>query len=106
MSHSRKIRAAQLNFSLRKRRQFVTPFWSPPGCKPGQLRCRMKALMAKANRAKITLSADRYFDPDPRQKEIARRLYQAVAGTPLICPHGHVDPRMFADPAYSFGTPA
>jgi glucuronate isomerase len=66
----------------------------------------MKALMAKANRAKLSLSADRYFDPDPWQKEIARRLYQAVAGAPLICPHGHIDPRMFADPDYSFGTPA
>ena len=62
--------------------------------------------MTKANRAKITLSADRYFDPDPRQREIARQLYQDVADTPLVCPHGHVDPRMFADPNFSFGTPA
>jgi glucuronate isomerase len=62
--------------------------------------------MAKANRAKITLSADRYFDPDPRQQEIARRLYHEVADAPLVCPHGHVDARMFADPDYSFGTPA
>ena len=62
--------------------------------------------MAKANRAKITLSADRYFDPDPRQQEIARHLYREVAAAPLVCPHGHVDARMFADPDYSFGTPA
>src|SRR5918911_1351532 len=62
--------------------------------------------MVKANRAKIMLSADRYFDPDPRQKEIARHLYHDVADAPLVCPHGHVDPRMFADPDYSFGTPA
>src|SRR3954453_15076639 len=62
--------------------------------------------MAKANRAKITLSADRYFDPDPQQREIARRLYDEVAGASLVCPHGHVDPRMFADADYSFGTPA
>ncbi|HKQ04739.1 MAG TPA: glucuronate isomerase [Blastocatellia bacterium] len=62
--------------------------------------------MAKANRAKITLSADRYFDPDPRQRALARRLYDEVAGAPLVCPHGHVDPRLFADPDYSFGTPA
>src|SRR5436305_3964910 len=61
--------------------------------------------MAKANRAKITLSADRYFDPDPRQQEIARHLYHDVAAAPLVCPHGHVDARMFADPDYSFGTP-
>src|SRR5205085_4203809 len=62
--------------------------------------------MAKANRSKIILSADRYFDPDPRQQEIARHLYQEVAGAPLVCPHGHVDARMFADLNYSFGTPA
>lgn len=52
------------------------------------------------------LQADRYFDPDPRQREIARTLYETVAGLPLICPHGHVDPRMFADPDFSLGTPA
>ncbi len=55
---------------------------------------------------KITLPADRYFDPDPKQKEIALHLYKQVADKPLVCPHGHVDPRMFADPDYQFGTPA
>jgi glucuronate isomerase len=51
------------------------------------------------------LADDRYFGPDPRQKDIAIQLYATVAHLPLICPHGHVDPRMFADPDYSFGTP-
>jgi glucuronate isomerase len=55
---------------------------------------------------KITLAEDRYFDPDPKQKEIALHLYKQVADKPLVCPHGHVDPRMFADPDYQFGTPA
>ncbi len=55
---------------------------------------------------KIHLKEDRYFDPDPHQKEIAQHLYRQVADLPLICPHGHVDPRMFADPNYSFGSPA
>jgi glucuronate isomerase len=54
---------------------------------------------------KITLAADRYFDPDPKQKEIALHLYKQVADKPLVCPHGHVDPRMFADPDYQFGSP-
>jgi glucuronate isomerase len=58
-----------------------------------------------ANRTKVTLPEDRYFGPDPRQKEIAQALYADVADLPLVCPHGHVDPRMFADPDYSFGTP-
>jgi glucuronate isomerase len=54
----------------------------------------------------LHLPEDRYFDPDPQQKEIAQRLYNQVANKPLVCPHGHVDPRMFADPDYDFGTPA
>lgn len=49
---------------------------------------------------------DRYFSPEPAIRDIARALYAEVAGLPLICPHGHVDPRVFADPDYSFGTPA
>jgi glucuronate isomerase len=51
------------------------------------------------------LPHDRYFDPDPAQKRIALELYESVAQLPLICPHGHVDPRVFADPDYDFGTP-
>jgi glucuronate isomerase len=54
---------------------------------------------------KVSLPDDRYFDPNPRHKEIAQRLYASVADLPLVCPHGHVDPRMFADEDYSFGTP-
>jgi glucuronate isomerase len=57
------------------------------------------------DRPKISLPDDRYFDPNPRQKEVAQHLYATVADLPLICPHGHVDPRMFADENYSFGTP-
>lgn len=54
---------------------------------------------------KIHLPDDRYFGPDPRQKEIAQELYGKVSDLPLLCPHGHVDPRIFADPDYAFGTP-
>ena len=56
--------------------------------------------------SKVQLPDDRYFGPDPRQKKIAQQLYVTVRDLPLICPHGHVDPRMFADPDYSFGSPA
>jgi glucuronate isomerase len=52
------------------------------------------------------LPADRYFDPDPTQRRIARELYESVADLPLICPHGHVDPGLFADENATFGTPA
>ncbi|MCO6450885.1 MAG: glucuronate isomerase [Caldilineales bacterium] len=56
--------------------------------------------------SQFQLSPDRCFDPEPTQRNIARRLYETVADLPLICPHGHVDPRVFADPDYSFGSPA
>jgi len=42
------------------------------------------------------LNPDRYFDSDPVVRGIARGLYEQVANLPLVCPHGHVDPRMFA----------
>ena len=57
------------------------------------------------NRPKISLPDDRCFGPEPKQKEIAQELYDTVRNLPLVCPHGHVDPRMFADPDYSFGSP-
>ena len=49
--------------------------------------------------------ADRCFDPDPAQRRLARDLYARVADLPLVCPHGHVDPRLFAEDA-PLGTPA
>jgi len=54
---------------------------------------------------KRILALNRYFDPDPKQQRIARDLYDSVAHLPLICPHGHVDPKLFADEQASFGTP-
>jgi glucuronate isomerase len=54
----------------------------------------------------IFLPEDRYLGPDSRQREVALHLYKQVADVPLVCPHGHVDPRMFADPDYSLGSPA
>src|SRR5512143_1671600 len=53
-----------------------------------------------------TLNPDRYLSPDPATRAVARELYQIVAELPLICPHGHVDPRLFANPDATFGTPA
>jgi len=55
---------------------------------------------------KWCLPVDRFFDPDPTQRAVARELYESVADLPLICPHGHVDPRLLADEDAAFGTPA
>jgi glucuronate isomerase len=54
----------------------------------------------------LSIPEDRYFSPDARQKEAAMFLHQQVKDLPLVCPHGHVAPRLFSDPAASFGTPA
>jgi glucuronate isomerase len=43
------------------------------------------------------LSSDRYFDPTPAVRDLARGLYERVARLPLVCPHGHVDPRILAE---------
>lgn len=52
------------------------------------------------------LPADRTFDPDPAQRHVARELYNSVVELPFVCPHGHVDPSLFADEEATFGTPA
>ena len=48
---------------------------------------------------------NRYFSSDPAQNSAALALYDSVADLPLICPHGHVDPRLFADSNYQYGSP-
>jgi glucuronate isomerase len=58
-----------------------------------------------AGSQKLNLAPDRYFDPDPKQRKIARELYESVATLPLVCPHGHVDPALFAAEEASFGSP-
>ena len=40
---------------------------------------------------------DRFFPPDPSTRAIARRLYQSVKDLPLVSPHGHTDPRWYAE---------
>jgi glucuronate isomerase len=50
-------------------------------------------------------SADRYFSSDPAQRQVARALYEHVQALPLICPHGHIDPRLLAEADYTWGTP-
>ena len=52
------------------------------------------------------LQEDRFFDPDPTQRKIARELYAEVASLPIVSPHGHVDPALFADQQAGFGSPS
>ncbi len=45
----------------------------------------------------FVLNEDRFFDPDPDVRKIARELYESVKDFPIISPHGHVDPNIFVD---------
>jgi glucuronate isomerase len=57
------------------------------------------------------LDEDRLFPADPATRAVARRLYAEVKDLPIVSPHGHTDPRWYAedqpfpDPAALFVTP-
>ncbi|MTH64236.1 glucuronate isomerase [Paracoccus shanxieyensis] len=57
------------------------------------------------------LKDDRLFPVDPGTRGIARALYDSIRDLPILSPHGHTDPRWFAedqpfpDPAQLFVTP-
>jgi glucuronate isomerase len=52
------------------------------------------------------LDPDRFFSPNPAQRRVARDLYGMARDLPIVSPHGHVDPRLFAGGDTTFGTPA
>jgi len=43
------------------------------------------------------LYANRIFPADPTMRTIAARLYETVRDLPIVSPHGHTDPRWFAE---------
>ena len=47
----------------------------------------------------LELHPDRLFPADPTTRGIARALYAEIADLPIVSPHGHTDPRWFADNA-------
>jgi glucuronate isomerase len=57
------------------------------------------------------LHPDRLFPADPASRDLARALFTSVCDLPIVSPHGHTDPRWFAedaafpDPAQLFVTP-
>jgi glucuronate isomerase len=57
------------------------------------------------------LDENRLFPTDPKVRALAREIYETVRDLPIISPHGHTDPRWFAendpfpDPAQLFVTP-
>ena len=55
--------------------------------------------------APALLHPDRLFPADPTTRGLARELYAGVANLPIVSPHGHCEPRWFADDA-AFPDPA
>jgi len=59
----------------------------------------------------MLLNDDRLFPADPVTRGIARRLYAEIRDLPIVSPHGHTDPRWYAedeafpDPATLFVKP-
>jgi glucuronate isomerase len=45
------------------------------------------------------LNDDRLFPADPATRDVARRLFQSIRSLPLISPHGHTEPRWYAEDA-------
>jgi glucuronate isomerase len=46
-----------------------------------------------------SLNPDRYFDPDPTVRRVARALYEETRDLPIVSPHGHVDAAILAENA-------
>lgn len=53
----------------------------------------------------LRLHPERLFPADPSTRAIARRLFDVVEHLPIISPHGHCDPRWWADDE-AFADPA
>jgi glucuronate isomerase len=43
------------------------------------------------------LDANRLFPTEPTARAVAKKLYETVRDLPIISPHGHTDPRWFAE---------
>jgi glucuronate isomerase len=59
----------------------------------------------------VLLQEDRLLPSDPGTRAVGRRLYNGIRNLPIVSPHGHADPRWFAEdepfpnPAQLFVTP-
>ena len=53
----------------------------------------------------MLIDDDRLFPADAATRSVARRLYEAVKDLPIVSPHGHTEPRWYAEDQ-SFPDPA
>ena len=54
------------------------------------------ALVTRGIHPPLVLNQDRFFDPNPAVRHVARVLYEETRDLPLVCPHGHVEPSVLA----------
>lgn len=47
--------------------------------------------------AKYNLHEDRFFNPEPSIRKIAREIYNSIKNLPIVSPHGHVEPSLFSE---------
>ena len=45
----------------------------------------------------MPLNPDRLFPPEPAVRDVARALYAGVKDLPILSPHGHTEPRWYAE---------
>jgi glucuronate isomerase len=77
---------------------------SSPGFAPANAICRRIDAMTVQG-LPFSLHPDRLLPAEPAMRELARSLYASVKGLPIVSPHGHTDPRWFAEDA-AFPDPA
>jgi glucuronate isomerase len=69
------------------------------------LESRHKGLVVAPRENAMLIHPDRLFPTDPAARDVARRLYAGIQDLPIISPHGHTDPRWYAENE-SFPDPA
>ena len=74
-----------------------TPARQPPRSHRQPSGRNNKKRVGAGDSARNRLHDDRYFDSDPSIRRAARALYEETRTLPLLCPHGHVEPRLLAD---------
>ena len=81
--------------------------WASPNGAPSgaSAAARRTSASVSATPERLELHDDRFFDPEPSVRGVARDLYAETRSLPLVCPHGHVDPQLLADDA-AFPEPA
>jgi glucuronate isomerase len=62
-----------------------------------QFRLPTKSTQGRRKLSALLLDDDRLFDAEPKARAVARALYAGIKDLPLISPHGHTDPRWYAE---------